>query len=131
MGLELAQANSTNRFQSAWFAAAKGPAYSQARSGKIQHQPFRIVQTQRLASQAAITFHAYDGLVAGAAVADLDFRDDRGRGGGRGVLNRQRRAHADGAVCRRQNSEYQQGNTFHSRPGNWRSSLLRLAHLRP
>src|SRR2546425_10065506 len=97
MGLELAQANSTNRFQSAWSAAARSPAYSQARSGKIQHQPFRIVQTQGLASQAAITFHAYHGLVAGATAADLDFRDDRGRGSGRGLLNRQRRAHSYGA----------------------------------
>src|SRR3989442_10843108 len=116
MGLELAQANSTNRFQSAWFAAAKGPAYSQARSGKIQHQPFRIVQTQRLASQVAITFHAYDGLVAGATAADLDFRDDRGRGGGRGVLNRQRRAPPDGGGCPGPKTEAQQANPFHKRP---------------
>src|SRR5712691_11667194 len=99
MGLQLAQANSTNRFQSAWFAAAKGPAYSQARSGKIQHQPFRIVQTQRLASQAAITFHAYDCLVAAATAADLDLRDDRSHGGGRGRLNRWLRIRLYGAAC--------------------------------
>src|SRR5712692_3637060 len=92
IGLELAQTNSTNRFRIAWFAAAKGLACSQARSGKIQHQPFWVVQTMRLAGQAAITFHAYDCLLAAATAADLGSRDDRGHGAGRGHLNRRLRA---------------------------------------